>query len=67
MEKHNFDFFLLPVRKKSNFSITDKGQLISKCLFGVMVWTKKPTKFFPGFLPKLLRIGQIKKTGTLLY
>ena len=21
-----------------------KGQLISKCLFGVIVWTKKPTK-----------------------
>jgi hypothetical protein len=28
-----------------------KGQLISKCLFGVIAWTKKPTKFFPGFLP----------------
>ena len=28
-----------------------KGQLISKCLFGVIVWTKKTTKLFPGFLP----------------
>ena len=28
-----------------------KGQLISKCLFGVIIWTKKPTKFSPGFLP----------------
>ena len=28
-----------------------KGQLISKCLFGVIIWTKTPTKFFPGFLP----------------
>ena len=28
-----------------------KGQLISKCPFGVIVWTKIPTKFFPGFLP----------------
>ena len=28
-----------------------KGHLISKCLFGVIVWTKKPTKYFPGFLP----------------
>ena len=28
-----------------------KGRLISKCLFGVIVWTKKPTNFFPGFLP----------------
>ena len=30
---------------------TVKGQLISKCPFGVIVWTKIPTKFFPGFLP----------------
>ena len=28
-----------------------KGQLISKCPFGVIVWTKIPTKNFPGFLP----------------
>jgi hypothetical protein len=28
-----------------------KDQLISKCPFGVIVWTKIPTKFFPGFLP----------------
>ena len=28
-----------------------KGQIISKCVFGVIVWTKAPTKFFPGFLP----------------
>ena len=28
-----------------------KGQLISKGLFGVIVWTKKPTKFFLRFLP----------------
>ena len=28
-----------------------KGQLISKCLYGVIVWTKKTTNFFPGFLP----------------
>ena len=27
------------------------GQLISKCPFGVIVWTKIPTKSFPGFLP----------------
>ena len=30
---------------------TAKGQLISKCPFGVIVWTKIPTKYFPGFLP----------------
>ena len=28
-----------------------KGQLISKCPFGVIVWAKIPTKFFPRFLP----------------
>ena len=28
-----------------------KGQLISKCPFGVIVWTKIPTKNFPVFLP----------------
>ena len=28
----------------------DKDQLISKCLFGAIVWTKKTTNFFPGFL-----------------
>ena len=32
-------------------NINAEGQLNLKCLFGVMVWTKKPTKFFPGFLP----------------
>ena len=29
----------------------DKGQLVSKCPFGVIVWTKIPTKIFPRFLP----------------
>ena len=29
----------------------DKFQLISKCPFGVVVLTKIPTNFFPGFLP----------------
>ena len=32
-------------------SLLAKGHLISKCIFGVIVWTKKTTKFFPGFLP----------------
>ena len=30
--------------------ITTKGQLISKCLFGVIVWTKIATKILSGFL-----------------
>ena len=37
-----------------------KGQLISKCSLGVIVWTKIPTKKLPRFLPKPLRRGQIK-------
>jgi hypothetical protein len=28
-----------------------KGQLISKCPFGVKTSSKKQTEFFPGFLP----------------
>ena len=38
-----------------------KGQLISKYPFGVIVCTKIPTKFFPGFLPWPLKRRQIKK------
>ena len=44
-----------------------KGQLISKCLFGVIVWTKKTRIFFPGFLPLSLKRGQIKKIRVLYY
>ena len=40
-----------------------KGQLISKCLIGSIVSTKKPTKFFKNFGPR----GQIKKTKALYY
>ena len=43
-----------------NFNEPTKGQLISKCPLGVIVWTKIPTKKLPRFLPKPLRRGQIK-------
>ena len=43
-----------------------KGQLISKGLFGVIVWTKKPRKSFRGFLPQPLKRGQIKKIKVVL-
>ena len=33
------------------FAMQAKGQLISECLLGVIVWTKIPTKKFPRFLP----------------
>ena len=29
-----------------------KGQLISKCPFGIIVWTKIPTKLFQDFCPE---------------
>ena len=32
---------------------TTKGQLISKCLFGFLVWTKSPTKLFLNFCPEI--------------
>ena len=32
---------------------TVKGQLISKCLFGVIVWTKISTKKFDKFCPRI--------------
>ena len=40
-----------------------KGQLISKCPFGVIGWTKIPTKKFDNFCPG----GQIKKIKALSY
>ena len=40
-----------------------KGQLISTGLFGVIVSTKKTTKFFKGFLP--YSVDSIKRTVLL--
>ena len=41
-----------------------KGQLISKGLFDVIIWTKTEKKF-QGFLPQPLKRGQIKKIKAL--
>ena len=38
-------------RNKIPFQLNGKGHLISKCPFGVIVWTKIPMKFFQRFLP----------------
>ena len=46
------------------YTTETKGQLISKCLFGATVSTKKPTNFFKNFSKK--RSNQ-KNKGTLLY
>ena len=37
--------------KLENLDQRVKGQLISKCLYGVFQSTKKPTKLLEGFLP----------------
>ena len=47
--------------RQLSFLLKSKGQLISKCPFGVFKSPKKSTKFFPGFLPQPLKRGQIKK------
>ena len=45
-------------KKKSEKNPTHiKGQLISKCLLGVIVSTKKPTKFLKEFRPWPLKRG----------
>ena len=56
IERKSFDYFI------SKLWITE-GQLISKCRFGVIVWTKIPTKIIPGFLPWPLKRGKIKKVA----
>ena len=56
-------FSTLMLYEKKNLSnfFGARGQLISKCPLGVKTSSKKPTKFFPGFLPYPLKRGQIKK------
>ena len=39
------------VYNQSSHSLEAKGQLISKCPFGVKTSSKKTTKFLPRFLP----------------
>ena len=34
----------------------NKGQLISKCPFAAIVWTKIPTKTFDNFCPRILKV-----------
>ena len=36
----------------NNKTMFSKGQLISKCPFGIIVWTKIPTKLFLDFCPE---------------
>ena len=46
-----------------NDNKTVKGQLISKCLIGSIVWPKNQQIFFKNFGPR----GQIKKIKALYY
>ena len=45
-----------PLKSKLHQISIAKGPLIPNCLLGIIVWSKIPTKFFPGFLPKPLKI-----------
>ena len=40
-------------KEENNFVHHAKGQLISKCPFGIIVWTKIPTKLFLDFCPEI--------------
>ena len=42
------------------YLLTAKGQLISKRLFGVIVWTKKPTKFICPSLEKEVKSKKLQ-------
>ena len=41
---------------KRKFNLKFKGQLISKCPFGVIVSTKIPTKKFDNFCPRIWKV-----------
>ena len=59
--------FVGTMEKEGVLNYIPKGQLISKCLFGAMVLTKKPTKFLRiSALASKTRSNQ-KNKGTLLY
>ena len=42
-----------PYRNEENVILHTNGQLISKFPFGVIVWTKIPTKKFDKFCPRI--------------
>ena len=49
--KGHIDDIELFIIEKRESRYSSKGQLILKCPYGVFKSPKKPTKFFPGFLP----------------
>ena len=50
ISRHSYDIAEAAVRRDHT-----KGQLISKCLFGVIVWTKNQRKNYQNFCPSLYR------------
>ena len=46
VNSYESDIFFCHFSHKMTCDCTHKGQLISKCLFGVIVWTKKYTEIF---------------------
>ena len=56
LENTNFTYFfyiMLITYPCPIFDDIPKGQLISKCLFGVIVWTKIATKYCQYFCPEI--------------
>ena len=53
----------------SEKTIFVKGQVISKCPFGFIVWTKLPTKLFLNFCPEIFctYLGAAAAAGFLVY
>ena len=64
----NFQFFpvLGSQACKAKMSNPLKGHLISKCHFGVIIWTKIPMKNLTNFCPRI-KSGEINKIKTLSY
>ena len=42
-----------PILRRHSLWKAPKGQLISKCPFGIIVWTKIPTELFLDFCPEI--------------
>ena len=47
--------------------LPSKGQLISKCPFSVIIWTKRPTKKFDKFCPRIYKVVKSAKIKALSY
>ena len=56
-EKSTITHTYTPPFQEFSYTYTvTKGQLISRCSFGVIVWTKIPTKNLTNFCPRILKV-----------